>query len=52
MDAVAVGQGAGSIAEMTVKLQQPTAVMQKEPSPSPFSSPTAPMQEPTQSAPE
>ena len=36
---------------MTVELQQPTAVMQQEPSPSPTpsSSPTAPMQEPTQS---
>ena len=28
--------------------KQPTAVMQQEPSPSPFFSPTAPMQEPTQ----
>ena len=28
--------------------QHPTAVMQQEPSPSPFSSPAAPMQEPTQ----
>ena len=33
---------------MTVELQQPTAVMQQEPSLSPFSSPTAPMQELTQ----
>ena len=35
---------------MTVELQQPTVVMQQEPSPSPspFSSRTAPMQEPTQ----
>ena len=41
-----VGAGFGSIAKMTVELQQPTAVMQQEPSPS--SSPTAPMQEPTQ----
>ena len=48
LDAVAVGAGAGSIAEMTVELQQSTAEMQQEPSPSPFSSPTAPMQEPTQ----
>ena len=47
----AVGAGIGSIAKMTVELQQPTAVMQQEPSPSPTpsSSPTAPMQEPTQS---
>ena len=44
----AVGAGVGSIAKMTVELQQPTAVMQQEPSPSPFSCPTAPMQEPTQ----
>ena len=44
----AVGTGIGSIAKMTVELQQPTAVMQQEPSPSPSSSPTAPMQEPTQ----
>ena len=44
----AVGAGVGSIARMTVELQQPTAVLQQEPSPSPFSSPTAPMQEPTQ----
>ena len=43
-----VGAGVGSIEKMTVELQQPTAVMQQEPSPSPFSSPTAPMQEPTQ----
>ena len=41
-----VGAGVGSIAKMTVELQQPTVVMQQEPSPS--SSPTAPMQEPTQ----
>ena len=41
----AVGVGVGSIAKMTMVLQQPTAVMQQEPSPS--SSPTA-MQEPTQ----
>ena len=33
----AVGAGVGSIANMTVELQQPTAVMQQEPSPSPFS---------------
>ena len=32
-------------AKMTVELQQPTVVMQHEPSPSPSSSPTAPMQE-------
>ena len=44
----AVGAGIGSIAKMTVELQQPTVVMQQEPSPSPSSSPTAPMQEPTQ----
>ena len=44
----AVGAGIGSIAKMIVELQQPTAVMQQEPSPSPSSSPTAPMQEPTQ----
>ena len=44
----AVGAGVGSIAKMTVELQQPTVVMQQEPSPSPFFSPTAPMQEPTQ----
>ena len=44
----AVGAGVGSITKMTVELQQPTAVMQQEPSPSPFSCPTAPMQEPTQ----
>ena len=44
----AVGAGIGSIAKMTEELQQPTAVMQQEPSPSPSSSPTAPMQEPTQ----
>ena len=44
----AVGARIGSIAKMTVELQQPTAVMQQEPSPSPSSSPTAPMQEPTQ----
>ena len=42
----AVGAGVGSVA--TVELQQPTVVMQQEPSPSPFFSPTAPMQEPTQ----
>ena len=34
--------------KMTVELQQPTVVMQQEPSPSPFSSPTVQMQEPTQ----
>ena len=44
----AVGAGIGSIAKMTVELQQPTAVMQQEPSPSPSSSPTVPMREPTQ----
>ena len=44
----AVGARVGSIAKMTVELQQPAAVMQQEPSPSPFSSPDAPMQEPTQ----
>ena len=44
----AVGAGIGSIAKRTVELQQPTAVMQQEPSPSPSSSLTAPMQEPTQ----
>ena len=44
----AVGAGIGSIAIMTVELQQPTVVMQQEPSPYPFSSPTAPMQEPIQ----
>ena len=44
----AVGVGIGSIAKMTVELLQPTVVMQQEPSPSPSSSPTAPMQEPTQ----
>ena len=44
----AVGAGIGSIAKMTVELQQPAAVMQQEPSPIPSSSPTAPMQEPTQ----
>ena len=44
----AVGAGVGSIAKMTVELQQPTAVMQQEPSTSPSFSPTAPMQEPTQ----
>ena len=44
----AVGAGVGSIAKMTVEIQQPTAVMQQEPSPSPFSSLTAPMQGPTQ----
>ena len=43
-----VGAGDGSIAKMTVELQQPTVVMQQESSPSPFSSPTVPMQEPTQ----
>ena len=43
----AVGAGVGSIAKMTVELQQPTAVMQQEPSPSSFS-PTVPTQEPTQ----
>ena len=40
--------GVGSIVKMTVELQQPTAMMQQEPSPSPSSSPTAPMQELTQ----
>ena len=40
----AVGARVGSIAKMTVELQQPTAVMQREPSPSSFSSPTVPMQ--------
>ena len=44
----AVAAGVGSIAKMTVEIQQPTAVMQQEPSPSPFSSLTAPMQGPTQ----
>ena len=44
----AVGAGVGSIAIMTVELQQPTAVMQQELSPSPFSSLTALMQERTQ----
>ena len=44
----AVGAGIGSIAKMTVDLQQPTAVMQQEPTSSPSSSPPAPMQEPTQ----
>ena len=44
----AVGAGVGAIAKMTVELEQPTAVMQQEPSPSPFFSPAAPMQEPTQ----
>ena len=44
----AVGAGIGSIAKMTVELQQPTVVMQQEPSSSPSSSPIAPMQEPTQ----
>ena len=34
--------------KMTVELQQPTVVLQQEPSPSPFCSRTAPMQEPTQ----
>ena len=43
-----VGAGVGSIVKMTVELQQPTAVMQQEPSPSSFSSPTAPIQGPTQ----
>ena len=43
-----VGAGIGSIAKMTVALQQPTAVMQQEPSSSPSSGPTTPMQEPTQ----
>ena len=41
-----VGAGIGSIAKMTVELQQPTVMMQQEPSPA--SSPTVPMQEPTQ----
>ena len=40
--------GIGSIAKMTVELQQPTAVMQQEPSPSSSFSPSAPTQEPTQ----
>ena len=44
----AVGTGIGSIAKITAELQQPTAVMQQEPSSSPSSSPTSPMQEPTQ----
>ena len=44
----AVGAGIGSIAKMTVELQQPTVVMQQEPSPSSSSSPAAPMQEVTQ----
>ena len=44
----AVGAGVGSIAKMTVELQQPTVVMQQEPSTSPSFSLTAPMQEPTQ----
>ena len=44
----AVGAGVGPIAKMTVELQQPTVVMQQEPSSSPSSGPTAPMQEPTQ----
>ena len=44
----AVGARVGSIAKITVQLQQPTAVIQQGPSPSPSSSPTAPMQEPTQ----
>ena len=43
-----VGAGIGSTAKMTVELQQPTAVMQQEPSSSPSSGPTAPIQEPTQ----
>ena len=44
----AVGAGIGSIAKMTVELQQPAAVMQQETSSSSSSTPTAPMQEPTQ----
>ena len=40
--------GIGSIAKMTVELQQPTAVMQQEPSPSSSFSLIAPTQEPTQ----
>ena len=43
----AVGARIGSIAKMTVELQQPTAVVQQEPSSSSSSSPSA-MQEPTQ----
>ena len=37
----AVKAGIGSISKVTVELQQPTAVMQQEPSSSPSSSPTA-----------
>ena len=46
----AVGAGIGSIAKKIVDVQQPTAVMEQEPSPSSpsSSSPTAPVQEPTQ----
>ena len=44
----AIRAGVGSIAKMTVKLQQSTVVMQQEPSPSPFFTPTVQMQEPTQ----
>ena len=43
-----VGAGFGSIAKVTVELQQPTLVIQQEPSPSSSFSPTAPMQEPKQ----
>ena len=44
----AVGAGVGSIAKITVELQQPTVVMQQEPSSLSSFSPAAPMQEPTQ----
>ena len=44
----AVGAGVGSIAKMTVELQQPTVVMQQEPSSLSSFSPAAPVQEPTQ----
>ena len=44
----AVGAGVGSIAKMTVELQEPTVVMQQEPSSLSSFSPAAPMQEPTQ----
>ena len=44
----AVGAGVGSIAKMTVELQQSIVVMQQEPSPSSFFSPTLQMQETTQ----
>ena len=42
------GAGVGSIAKMTMELQEPTVVMQLEPSPSPSFLSPAPMQEPTQ----